>query len=1260
MHPNRKTELTGGVPQKVATANGTAPLPAGGGRVTQHPDMFSRVIAAGLVLTMLGALAGGVWFFRMQQHAMRAEAEKDLTAIARSKADQIRLWRKDQLADAAMYADPFICQSAARFLSAPTENNRRDLRARLHSIARQHDYADVLLVAPDGATRFNLSEPADVHQGYLSVLDTVLGKRRPVFVELHSEGGARTPHISVVTPLFRTEGDVQKTLGALVLITDASQFLFPLIQSWPVPSRTAETLLVRRDGDHVLFLNDLRHQTGTALNLRVSLDQADLPAVMAVKGKQGFVRGRDYRGVDVAAVLWPIVDSPWFMVSKIDAEEAFSDWHDRSLLLLVMILGWTGLAGTVALVFWQRAKKIHFRALYRSEADLRAQMERHSVTLKAVGDAVIATDDRGRVELLNPVAEALTGWRQAEAAGKALEEVFQIVNARTREAVRNPVAKVLAEGRVLGLANHTVLIARDGAEYQIADSAAPITDTAGRISGVVLVFRDVTGDYAMQQALRNAEHYYRSLIHALHEDILVIDRDYRVTDINNGALKTLGLDREAVIGRCCYEVSHGLDAPCHKHGGKCGLYRVLETKTSCNMYHEHVDAAGNRRHVDILMSPLKDESGRITHVIEAVRDVTDLFESRKAAAQSESWYRQLFERSANAVFLLDTHTGRYRDANAAGLRLVGRSLVELKTLSINDVTSQAPENRLSAMGEDATRLSEVVYVRPDGSRRVALFSMVPLEKGKAFGIAVDITERKQAEKALQESEEKFRKLVDQAADMLIVCDVRGGILDVNQASVSGYGYSREALLSMNVADLDPAPTGAGPSGRFRNGIGLNAPCRFEAVQKRKDGSLFPVEMSLTKLMIKQRPVVMGLCRDISDRKIAENEKERFQARLQQAQKLEAIGALAGGIAHDFNNILFPIIGMSEMLLEDVPSGSPEQNNLREILTAGKRGSELVRQILAFSRRSEGKKTPVRVQQVLKEVIKLVRASIPVSINISHRMDADCGLVMADPTQVHQVAMNLITNAYHAVDATNGNISIHLKETLLAPENLAGREIEAGPYALLTVADNGCGIASENLNKIFEPYFTTKAQGKGTGIGLSTVYGIVREHGGDIQVYSELEKGTTVNVYWPLMVKVPAVAAKEEAEGIPTGKERILLVDDEAAIVRLEKQLLERLGYRTTAHVGSREALEAFRAAPEGYDLVITDMTMPHLTGDRLSMELVKIRPDIPVIICTGFSDRIDAESAEQIGIKGFLMKPVARAEMAALVRKVLDGPKDPG
>ncbi len=800
-------------------------------------------------------------------------------------------------------------------------------------------------------------------------------------------------------------------------------------------------------------------------------------------------------------------------------------------------------------------------------------------------------------------------------------------------------------------------IRKEGTVFPVELRSYAVRSEQGEIEYLWGTARDITEFKKARDALQQSEKQFRSLVEHAQAGIWTIDSAAVTTYANPRMAEILGYTVDDMIGRTLFEFMD-------EHSSGAALENMQRRQKGISELHdfEFVRKDGAKVSTTLSTNPIIDEKGIFTGAMAVVIDVTD----RKISEAELLRLMSAVEQTGEVVIITDPD-GMIEYVNPTFERVTGYTQNE--AIGQNPRILKSGEQNETFYGHlwqtilaGSTWQGQMTNKRKDGSFYVEAATISPVfdNAGQIVNfVAVkrDITEEIRAEKELKESEKKFRMLVDQAADMLLVHDMDGRIIDVNQASAASYGYSREELLSMKVAALDPDYVQRENSGRFWDRFEMNKPFRFEARQKRKDGTLFPVEVTLTKLIINEQLVIMGLCRDISERKKAEEEKEKIQARLQQAQKMEAIGALAGGIAHDFNNLLFPIVGMSEILLEEIPPDSPEYENIREILTAGKRGSALVKQILAFSRQSEGKKIPVRIQQVLKEVIKMVRATIPANINISHHIENNCGLVMADPTQVHQIAMNLITNAYHAVDPANGDIHIQLKKAVLESETLVGRDIEPGPYALLTVSDNGCGISSGNMEKIFEPYFTTKEQGKGTGIGLSTVYGIVKEHGGDIQVYSELGKGTTFNIYLPLMVNAPDAVTKNIVESSPSGSERILLVDDEAAIARLEKQMLERLGYQVTFRVSSLEALSAFKAAPESYDLVITDMSMPNMTGDRLARELIAIRPDIPVILCTGFSDRMNPDQARAMGIKGFLMKPVVKTEMAASVRKVLDGAK---
>ncbi|MBU0728142.1 MAG: response regulator [Proteobacteria bacterium] len=399
---------------------------------------------------------------------------------------------------------------------------------------------------------------------------------------------------------------------------------------------------------------------------------------------------------------------------------------------------------------------------------------------------------------------------------------------------------------------------------------------------------------------------------------------------------------------------------------------------------------------------------------------------------------------------------------------------------------------------------------------------------------------------------------------------------------------------------------------------------------------------------------LNLQREIDEHKQTIKEKSGLQNQLIQAQKMEAIGTLAGGIAHDFNNILSAILGYSDLVIRELPPGDQKRQDLGQVIKAGLRAKELVKQILTFSRQSDQEKCPVMVHLIIKEVLKLLRASIPATIEIRQDIYPDCGAVFADPTQIHQVIMNLSTNAVHAMEEKGGILQMILQEVELGADDCAGEPgMFPGRYAKLTVSDTGCGMYEAVLERIFEPYFTTKDVDKGTGLGLSMVHGIVRSCSGMIQVESERGKGSVFNVFLPVISQ--GFFMEEEEEGdLPGGNEKLLLVDDEKEISALIKRNMEELGYKVTAMVDSLKALDEFRAHPD-YDLVITDLAMPHLSGDALIQEIRKINPGTPIILCTGYSERISSESArKKLGINDFLVKPVTREELAKTVRKVLD------
>lgn len=520
-------------------------------------------------------------------------------------------------------------------------------------------------------------------------------------------------------------------------------------------------------------------------------------------------------------------------------------------------------------------------------------------------------------------------------------------------------------------------------------------------------------------------------------------------------------------------------------------------------------------------------------------------------------------------------------------------------------------------------------------------------------------------KRIQESERQYRLLADNISDVIWVIDLSLAKFSYVSPSVERVqGFTPEELMQLDLEDTLTPRSFEQARAAISEELAKEKhrspdPYRsrtLELEQYHKDGSTIWVEVTASFLHDSDGKVVsiLGASREITQKKQAEEENKKLASRLQQAQKMEAIGTLAGGIAHDFNNILTAVLGYTELAADETEDGSLLHSNLQEVLTAGNRAKDLVKQILAFSRQADQELKPVQIELIVKEAVKLIRASLPSTIEIELNL-ASKSATLADPTQIHQVLMNLCTNAHHAMSENGGVLTVSLKDVSI-DSGFERRKLDlaAGGYLCLQVEDTGQGMPEEVRARIFDPFFTTKARDKGTGMGLAVVHGIVKSHGGAITVHSRPGKGTVFAVYLPIIASEVRQTAASDAP-LPTGNERILFVDDEKTLVDLGRQMLARLGYQVVCRTSSIEALELFKKRPDHFDLVITDMTMPNMTGDKLVRHIMRIRPDMPVILCTGFSEQISEESAGEIGIREFILKPLVMDKLATAVRAVLDG-----
>jgi PAS domain S-box-containing protein len=598
----------------------------------------------------------------------------------------------------------------------------------------------------------------------------------------------------------------------------------------------------------------------------------------------------------------------------------------------------------------------------------------------------------------------------------------------------------------------------------------------------------------------------------------------------------------------------------------------------------------------------------------------------------------------------------FKDINPAGARVGGRSREEHLGKSVLEVYPGVRELGLFDVLKRVWRTGEPethpLSLYEDDSITLWVENFIfRLPTGEVVAVYEDLTEKKQAENALRESEERLRSIFDSIGAGVFAIDPEDlTITYINPSAARMIGLPKEEIIGRGCHNfICPVKECSCPVLDIGQVVDAS-PLELLAA----DGRRIPVMKTVSRTVLEGRDCLLESFIDLSELKETEKEKDLLESQLRQAQKMEAIGTLAGGIAHDFNNILSAIVGFTELVLEEQPEGAQISEDLKEVLKAGHRAKDLVKQILTFSRQTEKEARPVRITHIAKEAFKMLRSTLPSSIDVRLKMDDDLPTILADPTQIHQVFMNLCTNAAQAMEREGGVLEIKIDLLEVTPDMSATHGgVSPGRYLRLRISDTGEGMDDAVISRIFEPYFTTKQKGEGTGLGLAVVHGIVKRSGGDMTVKSEKGQGAEFTVY------LPALDSEEEAVSeslitVPGGSERVLLVDDEPTIAVLGERMLSRLGYSVTTRMSPLEALELFRSDPARFDILVTDMTMPHMTGDELAKSILEIRPDIPVILCTGYSKKISREKAQKKGIHALVMKPLTQTELAKTVREVLD------
>ncbi len=764
----------------------------------------------------------------------------------------------------------------------------------------------------------------------------------------------------------------------------------------------------------------------------------------------------------------------------------------------------------------------------------------------------------------------------------------------------------------------------------------------------------------------------RLLMESTGEGIYGLDLEGNCTFCNPAALRMLGYDdREQLYGKNMHALIHhtnqdGSDSPVKE----CKVSHSLKSGMGIHVDDEILwRKDGTSFQAEYWSYPVRSE-GSLVGSVGTFVDITERKQAEKNLQASEMYFRTLVENAPYCIHELDLQ-GRFLSVNPAGLQMMNceKEAQLIGTSYLDGVTLEDRARVLAHLANACHGQSAEFEFKTaeDNPPKIIASNFIPIRNSEKhiksiMGFSQDISDRKRVELELEQQRNFLRQVIDINPNFVFAKDRAGRFTLINQAVAKAYGTTVEELLGKSDADVN---LNSEEVEFFRK----NDLMVLDSLQDE----FIPEEVITDAtgktrwLQTVKRPLigedgnayaVLGVATDITARKRAEEALQKKDRELQQAQKMESIGTLAGGIAHDFNNVLSGIFGFTEMALKTIPQNEQLRTYLEEVLHAASRAKDLVKRILAFSRNMDIERRPTDPHLLLKEVLKFLRATLPSSIEIKEHITGDLGIINADPTQIYQVIVNLCTNAEFAMRETGGVLEIRLETIEVSKELHAMHpQLKLGfAHLRLSIQDTGQGMSLNVQKRIFEPFFTTKVVGEGVGMGLSVVHGIIASHGGVITVHSQLGQGTTFVIYLP-KTNTEVIPGIPEKMSIATGRGNVLLVEDEESLAGLGKLMIEQLGYSVEVHTSSLHALESFKRSPQKFDVVISDQTMPILTGEGLARKLLEVQSDLPIILCTGYSHTMTSEKAKAMGIRAFLMKPIQMRELAAILHEVLQNPQ---
>jgi two-component system, cell cycle sensor histidine kinase and response regulator CckA len=1185
-------------------------------------------------------------YYSFESRSLYDAAAQNIQAIANLKISQIAQWRKERLANArTTFQSPLLADALETWL-AHRDNTilKQKILDRLNVIQREYRYVDIFIVSPE--TEVLLS-----HNG----TSDKLGPKGRQFIENDRDNDDiferdffissrdNAIYYDIIAPLHTTKN---RLLGYLVFRTNPEEYLYPLIRRWPTPSRSSETILVRKDGDSVVYLSDLRFGEKTALKFRMPITRRDLPAVQAAMGVEGLFDGYDYRGVHTLAYLAPIPNTPWRMVAKSDYSEILAELTYRSIMLVVFSVIMISLFLALGFLYYRSHERKLFDVLLEKE-------ENYKVLFEQAQDGIFIVDSKGRILNVNPGGESMLGYSHHELIGHAMSDLYYGID----RSMVLPEYDPLHAG--MPYVEERVMIKKDGTHMPVEFSRKIMPD--GNMQKIV---RDITERKKMEDALQKKDKELRTLVEKMDESFAIYElvqntgsggKDYRII-YANAAFKKIAGDQD-VAGKTIIQVFPEYNREWFEI-----CRNVLRTGESVRFegYTKSVN-----KYVSVFVYRIEDGNSNRFGIL--FMDLSERRQMEKELQESKDLHAETEKSGKIGGWTIDVETMQQKWTEETFTIFEFESShhtpnvpegIELFAPSSRPMVEQAVKRAIE-FGEPYDQECEIITVK--GNRRwVHAIARIHWEDGKVkriSGSIQDITERKQAEESLAAREKEYNTLVETLDEGFCVIEVIFDskdkavdyrFLEINPAFIKQTGLTdplKKTMKEMVPGIEDSWIEIYGKVAQTGESVRMEAPAaamnRVFNTFAYRIGSEGSHKVGVIFSDITKRLEMEQLLRDV--------------------QRRESIGILSSGIAHDFNNLLAVMMGNVSLAQMNLPPTHSAAQNMAKALIAMENAAELTRQILAYSGKGNFQHVSIDLGKEIREHVSLFSISKPKNVKLETELPSTPIFIVGDPGQVKQVVMNLIINGGDAIGDNQGTVRVGLssvtlnKSEVMQYSRITDKGLKPGDYALLDVSDNGVGMSREVMNKIFDPFFTTKFIGR--GLGLSAVLGIIRAQEGGIMIDTEVGKGSRFSVILPMVA--PPVTAEEKPEEVLTISESemygetILVIDDEPDVASMAREILEMNNLTVITEVNPLNGIEIYERHQKDIGLVLLDLTMPEMPGEKVAARLLEINPSVKIVISSGYSQ---SEVAKRIGsnlVAGFIQKPYHMNSLAKMIHSIL-------